>query len=148
MTTRACCSLVAMGKIQLLSLRCWLQVFPIKFCKAILQVGLEVIYTQLSDVELGRTVRCLVSCFSTSVAREQKWLCLPISVNVHRNRVSRGRTVLMVCAPLWSLKSNSVEGEWTGLSRSNTWSLVGRSEERRVGKECLAVCRSRWSPYH
>ena len=23
-----------------------------------------------------------------------------------------------------------------------------RSEERRVGKECLAVCRSRWSPYH
>ena len=22
------------------------------------------------------------------------------------------------------------------------------SEERRVGKECLAVCRSRWSPYH
>ena len=23
-----------------------------------------------------------------------------------------------------------------------------RSEERRVGKECIAVCRSRWSPYH
>ena len=23
-----------------------------------------------------------------------------------------------------------------------------RSEERRVGKECLARCRSRWSPYH
>ena len=23
-----------------------------------------------------------------------------------------------------------------------------RSEERRVGKECSAVCRSRWSPYH
>jgi beta-glucosidase len=25
---------------------------------------------------------------------------------------------------------------------------VERSEERRVGKECLSVCRSRWSPYH
>ena len=25
---------------------------------------------------------------------------------------------------------------------------AARSEERRVGKECLAVCRSRWSPYH
>ena len=24
----------------------------------------------------------------------------------------------------------------------------GRSEERRVGKECTATCRSRWSPYH
>ena len=23
-----------------------------------------------------------------------------------------------------------------------------RSEERRVGKECNQVCRSRWSPYH
>src|SRR3546814_15019120 len=24
----------------------------------------------------------------------------------------------------------------------------GRSEERRVGKECVSTCRSRWSPYH
>ena len=26
--------------------------------------------------------------------------------------------------------------------------VVMRSEERRVGKECYALCRSRWSPYH
>src|SRR3546814_12431360 len=27
--------------------------------------------------------------------------------------------------------------------------LLGiRSEERRVGKECVSTCRSRWSPYH
>src|SRR3546814_6913658 len=25
---------------------------------------------------------------------------------------------------------------------------VRRSEERRVGKECVSTCRSRWSPYH
>ena len=25
---------------------------------------------------------------------------------------------------------------------------LDRSEERRVGKECLRLCRSRWSPYH
>src|SRR3546814_11125056 len=25
---------------------------------------------------------------------------------------------------------------------------VNRSEERRVGKECVSTCRSRWSPYH
>src|SRR3546814_1922808 len=24
----------------------------------------------------------------------------------------------------------------------------GRSEEQRVGKECVSTCRSRWSPYH
>src|SRR3546814_9228009 len=27
-------------------------------------------------------------------------------------------------------------------------SYVVRSEERRVGKECVSTCRSRWSPYH
>src|SRR3546814_5029833 len=26
--------------------------------------------------------------------------------------------------------------------------LDTRSEERRVGKECVSTCRSRWSPYH
>src|SRR3546814_14020370 len=30
-----------------------------------------------------------------------------------------------------------------GLSRPGR-----RSEERRVGKECVSTCRSRWSPYH
>ena len=41
----------------------------------------------------------------------------------------------------------------TGLSGSGKSSLAfdtiyARSEERRVGKECLRLCRSRWSPYH
>src|SRR3546814_15236863 len=32
---------------------------------------------------------------------------------------------------------------------TRTPSGVGdRSEERRVGKECVSTCRSRWSPYH
>src|SRR3546814_13520283 len=26
--------------------------------------------------------------------------------------------------------------------------IIIRSEERRVGKECVSTCRSRWSPYH
>src|SRR3546814_5814238 len=26
--------------------------------------------------------------------------------------------------------------------------ILRRSEERRVGKECVSTCRSRWSPYH
>src|SRR3546814_3726020 len=32
--------------------------------------------------------------------------------------------------------------------RSGDQQLFGRSEERRVGKECVSTCRSRWSPYH
>src|SRR3546814_16090185 len=32
-----------------------------------------------------------------------------------------------------------------GRARAET---LMRSEERRVGKECVSTCRSRWSPYH
>ena len=35
------------------------------------------------------------------------------------------------------------EAKWILNSKAYT-----RSEERRVGKECLRLCRSRWSPYH
>ena len=35
------------------------------------------------------------------------------------------------------------------LTRAQAHRLMrSRSEERRVGKECCALCRSRWSPYH
>src|SRR3546814_13229539 len=30
----------------------------------------------------------------------------------------------------------------------NAMAMFFRSEERRVGKECVSTCRSRWSPYH
>src|SRR3546814_7808629 len=30
----------------------------------------------------------------------------------------------------------------------STSAQANRSEERRVGKECVSTCRSRWSPYH
>ena len=33
-------------------------------------------------------------------------------------------------------------------AREKTKNRCTRSEERRVGKECLRLCRSRWSPYH
>src|SRR3546814_12814624 len=32
--------------------------------------------------------------------------------------------------------------------RVHVGAVVGRSEERRVGKECVSTCRSRWSPYN
>src|SRR3546814_6012412 len=34
-----------------------------------------------------------------------------------------------------------------GLESGNHFVAL-RSEERRVGKECVSTCRSRWSPYH
>src|SRR3546814_19183169 len=43
-----------------------------------------------------------------------------------------------------------VPGRITALRGSNgleTVAVTHRSEERRVGKECVSTCRSRWSPY-
>src|SRR3546814_7824850 len=44
----------------------------------------------------------------------------------------------------------AVEGGRSFLSASQRKSgaSTSRSEERRVGKECVSTCRSRWSPYH
>src|SRR3546814_6490818 len=36
----------------------------------------------------------------------------------------------------------------SAFSTTPTQKPARRSEERRVGKECVSTCRSRWSPYH
>ena len=41
----------------------------------------------------------------------------------------------------------NVEGDLKAHA-SITVRAKARSEERRVGKECVSLCRSRWSPYH
>src|SRR3546814_4745877 len=49
-----------------------------------------------------------------------------------------------------SSRSVSSQGsEWAGSSfaQSRELSAYNRSEERRVGKECVSTCRSRWSLY-
>src|SRR3546814_7210411 len=42
-------------------------------------------------------------------------------------------------------RSTSTACSTTGSGASPS---LSRSEERRVGKECVSTCRSRWSPYH
>src|SRR3546814_6405796 len=37
---------------------------------------------------------------------------------------------------------------WPRQNMARPCSWRTRSEERRVGKECVSTCRSRWSPYH
>src|SRR3546814_14896561 len=42
----------------------------------------------------------------------------------------------------------AADGRITGRRGRNRVAPFVRSEERRVGKECVSTCRSRWSPYH
>ena len=52
------------------------------------------------------------------------------------------------------IERNLVPREEMSMQRIRDWMAANpdeapkRSEERRVGKECYALCRSRWSPYH
>ena len=51
--------------------------------------------------------------------------------------------VLAAQAPVLDVKL----GLWENTIVTNIGGMA-RSEERRVGKECRRLCRSRWSPYH
>src|SRR3546814_7740834 len=44
--------------------------------------------------------------------------------------------------------ANYVDGVVDGMVTAVNRLKANRSEERRVGKECVSTCRSGWSPYH
>src|SRR3546814_11339138 len=49
---------------------------------------------------------------------------------------------------LWGERQMALLQTWGTAARRHPVGGLGRSEERRVGKECVSTCRSRWSPYH
>src|SRR3546814_13084672 len=60
------------------------------------------------------------------------------------NHLTRRAHVQMDMVGLLARTGNQFE-DFAGMLNDFTGS---RSEERRVGKECVSTCRSRWSPYH
>src|SRR3546814_12167324 len=50
----------------------------------------------------------------------------------------------------WILVADVLLLGWCGMQPAEQpWVILSqRSGERRVGKECVSTCRSRWSPYH
>ena len=68
-------------------------------------------------------------------------------VNIVKRHVKataqRAGGILEVEAPIAASNVMPVDPETGKATR-----VRARSEERRVGKECTSVCRSRWSPYH
>src|SRR3546814_7096946 len=49
---------------------------------------------------------------------------------------------------LMSGPSQEIDVSGRNFSLTDHLSAFVRSEERRVGKECVSTCRSRWAPYH
>src|SRR3546814_11149949 len=48
----------------------------------------------------------------------------------------------------FTILNSVVTGAPVCLDLDGNATIQARSEERRVGKECVRTCRSRWSPYH
>ena len=63
---------------------------------------------------------------------------------VDDEKLARGRlrTLVAECA------EPRAEVTAEAASATEAMAVLARSEERRVGKECTVLCRSRWSPYH
>src|SRR3546814_13815273 len=92
---------------------------------------------------MRRHTRCAL------VSRVQTF-ALPIACRVGDPKVQAAEA--FDCPFPWSggsgnqVQSSAVGRRWPAAGRSNVAGV--RSEERRVGKECVSPCRSRWCAYH
>src|SRR3546814_20546903 len=97
-----------------------------------------------------------------AVLPQELWILVVVMAVLESTRVFRlGRAVAMDVAVMEFVEAARLRGEgrlWIIFREilPNTLSPLlaefglrfARSEERRVGKECVSTCRSRWSPYH
>src|SRR3546814_11851595 len=79
--------------------------------------------------------------------KEDEFPRWPDFERVAANR-SRDRTISTSTAEAILAASEIARAEGTPQGLRRAIKLAARSEERRVGKECVSTCRSRWSPYH
>src|SRR3546814_2577177 len=68
------------------------------------------------------------------------------------DRLDKPRPPLYKARRSWAqvaqLVEHATENRSVGGSTPSLGTISPRSEERRVGQECVRTCRSRWSPYH
>ena len=107
---------------------------------------------------LGRRTADRVQTARDRAVSGQVWgLCVPVSLGTTRQQkgLEQGVHQGSTGGPWVTLAETSVAlekyqevGITGGRGKSRVERGQRRSEERRVGKECLRLCRSRWSPYH
>src|SRR3546814_11002181 len=86
-----------------------------------------------------------------AIWRAERWLCAAglllsaLGMAVLAASMQGVGVLSLELQPFWDLvRETEVGMAWA--TRSAALLLALRSEERRVGKECVSTCRSRWSP--
>src|SRR3546814_12414237 len=80
-----------------------------------------------------------ISDWSSDLCSSDLTQILPFSTGVILEPLPVARLVAALPSAIDSLDS----ANWFAAAHS-----IMRSDERRVGNECVSTCRSRWSPYH
>src|SRR3546814_5018883 len=76
-----------------------------------------------------------ISDWSSDVCSSDLFCCISFFIS-NSKRSMLHQSSMLLKSEVFSSLSNNGGGQ------------IFRSEERRVGKECVSTCRSRWSPYH
>src|SRR3546814_9873908 len=105
-------------------------------------------YTLMWCFYLSSKIRQMRCAFVAGVHK----FTLPISAECrrrgarHHQKIKHDRSTRP--AAYWFIDSKKSSLVLESLILSSRNSIASRSEERRVGKECVSTCRSRWSTYH
>jgi succinyl-CoA synthetase alpha subunit len=85
----------------------------------------------------------------------EKFSDIPIYASVKEAKAQTGATVSVIYVPpagaadaIWEAVEADLDLAICITEGIPVRDMLMRSEERRVGKECRRLCRSRWSPYH
>src|SRR3546814_14755942 len=73
------------------------------------------------------------------------WTRLPIDTSPDLRHQFIDNGITEISAILWS---HDHADQTHGIDDIRFLAYAARSEERRVGKECVSTCSTRWSPYH
>src|SRR3546814_18696913 len=76
------------------------------------------------------------------------WISDVCSSDLRLGSVSRAAEALFLSQPAVTLQLQALARDMGVPLFERSGRRFSRSEERRVGKECVSTCKSRWSPYH
>src|SRR3546814_12214972 len=105
------------------------------------------------DIGARRLFKKVANCPGDIFGLQRLHLCVEVEFPVHFHVIED-----FSCRAAWRHKAYldagpgefdpQRVGEYFKCALKTAVNAGSRSEERRVGKECVSTCRSRWSPYH